>query len=291
MKAIDPGQITGDSLIEQYRIAIETKEALLQKAEQGSTIHLDLRDCEWLVSTFLVPISVLYNTLSKRDVDLRVTTPAGGGVGEYLQQIDFPSGSNNPSTNYSNHLPLFFMEREADADAIEVVGTKIRELLRKQFSEYPFGVLNAVQYPVDELINNVDEHSEYEYSALLAQHFPNKECLDICIADDGISIPGRYEADGIDFSSDEEAIRMAMSDGVSTSDDGSRHRGYGLRTTTDMICEGLNGEVLLASRGETMRRTNRGPFRSGHDLEWDGTVFAARLHLPSDRFDYMKYLH
>lgn len=140
-------------------------------------------------------------------------------------------------------------------------------------------------YPVSEIIDNVSEHSNCDVGFVMVQNYPNKECIDLCISDNGISIPGNYEDYGIDFTADADAVQKALQ-GLSTKGEG---RGYGLRTTSNLVCEGLGGFVLLSSREGTVYRQQDRVSTFSSDL-WDGTTFIARLYPPSAGFDLYEYL-
>lgn len=287
---VRPTGLDGDSLISQYASALQVKSELETKAEYNDTIRLDLSTARWFTPSFLTTISVVVNSLSEADRSIEIYQPNGIGVRSYLQMIDFPEGTANPSDEYSNTLPLCTIDRKTDKNAIDAVDDKMRELMKKQLMQDD-GKITWLEYPFGEIIDNVDTHSECEFGSLLIQNYPNKEFLDICIADDGISIPGSYDKYGIDFEDNEEALRMAFEEGISTRPDTGGKRGYGLRTTAEMICSGLGGQVMLSSRDVTL-------FRNGHTTivrefggkSWDGTVFAARIYPPSEDFSYMDYI-
>lgn len=122
------------------------------------------------------------------------------------------------------------------------------------------------------------------------QHYPRKNSLDICVADDGISIPGTYDEFGIEYADDVDAVRKALR-GISTKPDAGHERGYGLRTSTKMVCEGLRGSILLSSgTGTLYKNRSEDPTAELPDQQWPGTVFAARLNLPDDAFEWAKYV-
>lgn len=79
---------------------------------------------------------------------------------------------------------------------------------------------------------------------------------------------------------------MALEEGVSTK---SKDRGYGLRTTADLVCNGLGGDVLLSSRSGLVWK-NQSNRWTDNSKNWDGTTFIARLYPPPDDFDIYRYV-
>lgn len=100
-------------------------------------------------------------------------------------------------------------------------------------------------YLIDELTNNINDHSFAEYGSIFAQFYPSKKYLDVCICDLGIGILKSYLNNGEYLNSHAEAIKLAIS-GVSTKDR-PEARGFGISTSLEMLVNGLNGRFFLWS--------------------------------------------
>ncbi|WP_127117883.1 hypothetical protein [Halorubrum sp. PV6] len=289
---VTPSGLDGDDLIKHLQIGLDTKHELRREADESGSVVLDLSSANWFAPTFLTPVSVVYNQLVAEGYDITVRYPDSYQVKRYLKMIDFPEGTPDPPDRYRNTLPLCSMNTSRDADAVDIVSEKMGQLLKDQFlSDSDIDQVMWLKYPFSETIDNVDTHSKCDFGALLIQNYPSKNFFDFCIADDGISIPGNFEEHNITFPSDDEANRMAMEDGYSTRQTDDGRRGFGLRTTVEMVCDGLMGEVLISSRDSTLSRyRNNKITREIKSRSWSGTIFAARLHPPSDDFSYIEYL-
>jgi hypothetical protein len=287
MESIRVRGLTGDDPLYHYEQACETYHALHEVAD-ATNIRLDLTDAQWTVPMYLSPVAVAVQELHAAGVEVDVQ--CSNKIRQYIQQIGFPDGHVRPSESYDNSLPLCLLNTDADEDAIEIVGSKIYELLRTHLPNQPRGVLSGIQYTIAEIIDNVDQHSRCRHGTLLVQYYPRKEALDICVADDGVSIPGTYDEFGIDYVDAVDAVRKALR-GISTKPDLGHERGYGLRTTTRMVCDGLHGSILLSSNEATLYKEGSGdPTVVLPDQRWPGTVFAARLNLPDEAFDWEQYV-
>lgn len=116
-------------------------------------------------------------------------------------------------------------------------------------SEY--GGYFALRIIISEIANNIYDHSrdndEEVQSYILSKLYGDYNKLDICLVDDGLSIPGLFEKSHIDFDNDAQAIEKAI--GVfSTVLNSSFERGNGLWTIIRLIAEGNGGELLIVSR-------------------------------------------
>lgn len=287
MKSIRVTGLNGDDPLHHYERACKTHQAL-QDIDDNTEVRLDLTDAQWTIPMYLSPVAIAIQNLQESgiEIDVRCSDKIKG----YIEQIGFPDGYVRPSESYQNALPLCLLNTQTDEDAIEIVGSKIYDLLRTHLPNQPKGVLNGIQYTIAEIIDNVDQHSQCRHGTLLVQHYPQKDTLDVCVADDGISIPGTYDVFGVDYENSVDALQKALK-GISTKPDAGHERGYGLRTSTKMVCEGLHGSILLSSDGATLYKNGTSePTVELPDHQWPGTVFAARLNLPDDEFAWAKYV-
>lgn len=114
-----------------------------------------------------------------------------------------------------------------------------------------FGGSWTLRYIFTELTNNIYDHTSFEehfasQGYTYAQHYPNKNVLDLCVMDDGLSIPGRLKKEGISFDDECHAIEKAINN-ISTSPEPHNPRGDGLWSTIRLVVEGNGGNVLIVS--------------------------------------------
>lgn len=290
--AVSPQPLSGNNLRSQYRIALRTRNKLLSAGTRDSRVILDISRSQFFLPTFLAPICVTCNQLTRSGCEVSVKEPPSYPIKSYLNQIKFPLGTEKPGEEYDNQIPLCLMNTELEDGVVEIISGELTKLLKKCLTsmKQEHGI-EWIKYPITEIIDNVDDHSNCNYGAVIVQNYPTKEFLDICIADDGISIPGSYDTYDVSYDDDLDAIQKAMVEGISTKPNTGHLRGFGLRTTVEMVCDGLSGEVFLSSRNATISRIrNRDSSEICHDMDWSGTVFAARLHPPDDDFHYLDYV-
>lgn len=164
-----------------------------------------------------------------------------------------------------------------DSDDTEFI-TKYMKNLNHDYAGY-----FAMRIIISELVNNVYDHSRFGNDFLQSYIFSNidekTEKLDICVIDDGVSIPGLFEISNVDFDNDCWAIEKAI--GVfSTVSDSQFERGNGLWTIIRLVAEGNGGELLLVSRkgclhicGENYRY-----YLLGDEHIFNGTLVCVRLN-------------
>ena len=114
-----------------------------------------------------------------------------------------------------------------------------------------YGGSFVLRHIFSELTYNVHEHAFDDNSDTVAcialKEFSNEEMLEICIADYGLSIPGKFDNSNVKFSDDCNAIEKAINN-FSTASNNPYERGNGLWTTIRLIIEGNEGEMLIISR-------------------------------------------
>ncbi|MFC7098857.1 hypothetical protein [Halobaculum marinum] len=292
METVTVSGLTGYSITDHYRKAIRAIDRI-GELEEGSSITIDLSNNNWFTPVFLTPLSVKLNQLRNRGTEVSVNLPRHTGIQIYMDQIGFPFGANNPRQQYKRHLPLCRLNTDDDDDAIDVIGQELRRIIKRHFGGLDAGQTQGINLPISEIIDNVDQHSECNCGAVLVQQYEDRGCLDICIVDDGVTIPGNFEKHGKEFDSDYDAIRLAATGEVSTrGNEGHRARGYGIRSMTKLITDGLNGKVLISSRDAThFHAAGQSPRQVLHGRSWAGTLFLGRMDLPGEDFRVNDYVY
>ena len=86
----------------------------------------------------------------------------------------------------------------------------------------------------------------------------------MCIMDNGLSIPGKFEMFGIDFKDDCDAISQAINQ-ISTAKDDvvslRYERGSGLYTTLRLVIEGNGGSALIVSRNGCLHNGSKDNYK------------------------------
>lgn len=155
-------------------------------------------------------------------------------------------------------------------------------------------IRKALSYMLAETIDNITEHSDCDKGYIFAQYYPTKKYIDICIADNGISILGSYikaKKDGI--TNDVEALKNAGT-GVSTKNrPEAENRGYGITTCKNMLSKGLKGKYFLLSGQAFHSMTEYETSYVGlpDNIKWDGTIVALRIpYSENSNFNFYKYI-
>ena len=74
---------------------------------------------------------------------------------------------------------------------IDSMQTIIQGVIEKQ-KNLDLKLKTPLSYLISELICNINQHSDSDYGYIYTQYLKRENCLDICIADDGITIYGSY---------------------------------------------------------------------------------------------------
>ena len=104
-----------------------------------------------------------------------------------------------------------------------------------------YGGFYTLLHLFTELTNNIYNHTPFEeelasHGYTYAQEYPFKKILDLCVMDDGLGIPGRFQKSGIEFEDDCHAIELAISNHSTASED-RVERGNGLWSTLRLVVE------------------------------------------------------
>lgn len=253
----------------------------------GEKLEFDLSYLNWVFPLLILPISAYINE-TQSEVKIDICT-----IKSYLEKISFPKGVNSISSfqrkiqKYKTYIPISVLNKKEMVD---------RERLESLFSEKIYetlgnvsGAQNAVCYPIAELITNIFEHSKKESGFIFGQFYPNKNYLDICIVDCGRGFAKTYKEEKELKLSDAEAITEAMR-GNSVKKD--KERGYGIRTSKEVICKALKGGgFILISGSSALVSTGQGEkLVALPDFYWQGTIIAYRIPKPTGSIDISPYI-
>lgn len=150
------------------------------------------------------------------------------------------------------------------------------------------GGKQATSYFIDELVNNIYDHSKFEHAFFMAQRYNKMKFTEMAFFDDGISIPGSYREYGLKFN-DIEAIKAAL-DGVSSK--AGMERGYGLCTSIRLLREGLKAEVLVVSKSAAFyfNENTIEAYDLQHRGVLDGTLICTRIPFTAQIIDVYKHI-
>ncbi len=223
----------------------------------------------------------------------------------YFEAIHFPSGYHFDGLtseqmnvklegyNSKTFIPLVLFHTgasNAESTLRENVLSAVNSILRKQL-KLSGSILEAVYYLIDELTNNVADHSRCEKGILFAQFYPTKNYMDVCIADFGKGIKQTYLDSGkANPNSDEEAIELAVK-GKSTKDQ-AVSRGFGISTSRVMLTEGLKGKFFICSGNAIFYQNSEKQeiIALPQEAHYQGCIVALRIPiLPNTQFDFYKY--
>ncbi len=152
-------------------------------------------------------------------------------------------------------------------------------------------MLNGIKYIIGEMVDNITEHSESERGYIFAQSYPQKGYVDLCIADEGITLNGSFNKAGVEVSNDVEAMQAANKGVSSKNLPDAENRGYGIYTSKKMLITGLNGQYMMMS-GRALYLKDSAIDRIIElpgGLRWNGTVIALRLPYQNKEFLYTRY--
>jgi len=228
---------------------------------QAEIIHFDFSQCKFANPVIVGGVASLSRAERKKGREIRYSfNEANESLVSYFKTIFFPEGFNYEkyqlnelnSTLQAYHtkryIPLISFPNSKsveDGHVREKIISAINSIFKEQL-KLTGDTLQAIYYLVDELTQNIADHSNSETGIVFAQFYPTKNYMDIFIADYGKGLLESYIGTGKhNPSSDEEAVNFAVF-GRSTKNL-PESRGFGISTSRKMLVEGLKGKFLIYS--------------------------------------------
>jgi len=268
-------------IITMYPELINSYLAFCQiRNESYRTGKIDLSDREWFYPTTLLPLG---DHIKKNKQNIKYIPPTRSSVNNYIEiMVD----SLDPlSYDGQSFVPLINLPKNDT--------TKANKLLCGLYHENEWiivGGKEAYTWVINELVDNIYQHSEFNNAAVMAQRYERKKFIELCFFDNGISIPGSYNKHlGREFNGI-EAIREAIN-GLSTKHE--KGRGTGLADSIKLVSRGMKGEVMVVSDDGIF-------YKNQSDIDWyilkdeinklNGTLISIRIPFQKKEVLWYEYL-
>lgn len=259
---------------------------------------LIFRDNVFVTPLFILPLLAYTNFCAKR---IRIQYN-----NRYLDAIHFGDRGLIPEQmedwafqdlllQYSNktYMPIIsFPVHIRYNDKRNVILSVIERLLINQLGLQP-NIAYGLKYLIGESVDNIIEHSDSERGYIFSQFYPQKKYLDICIADNGITLLGSYRKIGNDEYTNHLIAMQAANRGISTKNlPDAENRGYGIKTSKKMLVDGLSGNyVMLSGNALYLKSRTVDQFASLPEIAtWQGTITAMRIPYMNKEFNYINFV-
>lgn len=221
-------------------------------------IIVDFGECKFLVPHYLGPLSCILKMKKNQGTKIEILNE-----NSYLQAIQFKNyilGDYDSKENSSisldyyqdkTYIPIVHFPTSNllnDSKFREDILSAVNSILKMQL-QLPINVLGGIYYLLDELTQNIVDHSDVSFGTVFAQFYRDKKYLDLSICDSGKGIYKSYlDSDKFIPKSNAEAINFSVY-GKSTKNI-PESRGFGLNTSRNMLTRGLSGQFFLMTGNE-----------------------------------------
>ncbi|MGI6224397.1 MAG: hypothetical protein ACOYJG_12470 [Prevotella sp.] len=266
-----------------------------------NAIEWDFGGTDFFHPFFLAPLSIYKNRCGKRIICTNISKD----LSNYFSLINFDGIKRIEETDNlrqqlqpyvsKTYTPIckFSLHNERVADDLQSI---VQAIIRQQ-SNYSDNINTPLSYLLGELVCNISQHSQSEYGYLYSQFLKREQVIDLCIADDGITIYGSYVRTKryLDKIGDNEAAALYLANnGYSTKNRPmSESRGFGLSTTRKLLVEGMKGAFFELSGGAFYRyESNKENYvLLPKSLYWEGTVILLRIPVTvGSDFNFYNYI-
>lgn len=254
----------------------------------GAEVKFNISDLSWVSPALLLPLTAyVYHSNSEVVMNDRSALSKN-----YLKAISFPEGVDSVSEfqqkiqEQKTYIPISLLKRDSQVER-ERLETLFGKMVYQVLGEIE-GARSAIYYPINELVTNIFEHSQQDTGFIFGQYYPSKKYLDICIADCGLGLANVYKEELGMTLSDHKAIKEVMK-GHSTKM--SKERGFGVRTSKRVVCEGLGGSFALISGGGALISENtEDTMVDLPNFYWQGVIVMYRIPRMGQPIDITPYV-
>ena len=247
---------------------------------------LDLSELRWILPCSALLLSSKVVELRNKGYKLSFVSPGDQGIVNYLAMVGFPFGGGKSKDTF---IPIHHFSRKENEDSTKIVEAEMEEVFKVVENNFPSGLIGGILYLVAEMADNIDQHPNFTQGSILIQFYENKRHVDIGVFDNGITIPGVYEKNKVEFENDCDAISKALG-GISTKE-GEISRGKGLETSKKLVNMGLRGDFYISSRN-CLYGSEYGKNLESKSLEnpLKGTLIYMRFKAPKKSLNIYPYV-
>lgn len=282
MKEIHVPQCREDALNKQ----LKNLYTVFKNIQFGEKVNFNLNETIWASPLIILPISA-YISETKSNFSYEKSN-----ILPYLNTVCFPIGVDSvtafqeQSQKTKNYIPISIL-RKQDREKREKLESLFLEMLFKSLGKVK-GSKNAIYYPLSELVSNIFDHSKKDKGSVFGQMYETKNFLDVCIVDCGRGLSRAYKEEKKMELSDTQAIERAL-EGLSTKP--SIERGFGIRTSVKVVCEGLKGGFVLLSGNSLFFAVQKKKYLAElPNFFWQGVIIAYRIPRPSKPINIQPYI-
>ncbi len=242
--------------------------------EQSGVI--DLSEVRFLYPATLLPLRYYLQNTKPVPKSVEPTDP---NVANY---IELAKGAHSWSTGCP-YVEITQKSKEVEKD--------LNNFFDKHFEHgEKCGSEKAFKMLIGELVDNVQEHSEFSKAYVEGQIYKKKGFTELCILDNGKSIPGSFKEHGKPFKNDVDAIVQAIR-GVTTKP--GDERGTGLGFVSNLITKGLCGEAFISSGDGFiyLGKDGKGLIFNDSRIHYKGTIVALRMPYIAKKVDVYDFIN
>ena len=291
---VDRDDRIGSAFNHLFRVVIQTE------SHTGGELIWNLENATFFHPFYLAPLSIY-----KQSTENCVTcTNIPSRISKYLELVHFETplliteemkleNILNPYIEKS-YIPICRFELcKSNIDGLQSILQKV--ILKQSHSDSR--IISPFSYLLGEIVDNMNEHSKGKYGYIFSQYLKKEKCIDLVLADDGITIFSSYVRSGkyMDEINGDEAMALKLAtEGKSTKNrPDAENRGYGISSSKEMLVKGLSGSFFMLSGGAFHRHDSNGNMsvKLPDTINWNGTIVLMRIpvQVPKE-FDYYNYV-
>ena len=170
-----------------------------------------------------------------------------------------------------------------DDESASVAINQLKKNLQTCAPEQVKPLNSPLTYLLDELICNIQQHAQTDKGYAYLHHNAEQHCIDIAIADLGITIYGSYVAAQKHLDrlgdSDAEALNLAQNGYSVKNLPDTENRGYGISSNMRMVVKGLGGEFAVLSGNALLlySQDTKKILSLPSEIDFKGTMIIVRI--------------
>lgn len=235
----------------------------IDRGERSFVVNLS--DVPFFYPDGMAPLVATILALRNRGCEFDVESPDDKDLSGYWATVGWSqalAGQGPPSPRSGSYLPLTWFRDYEEAN--DLISASLNILARS--AQFPAGVLQAFEWSLNELTDNVLVHARVDQGWMQLTNYPDAQKVELVVVDTGIGILESLREGYSDLASDQSAVELAVQKGATRNREVGQ--GNGLSGVVKITVEANGWANLHSGEGRVLIRSGelseqRGPYHSG----------------------------
>lgn len=241
-----------------------------------SITDIDFTGCDFVYPSGVVPLLARVKQGSSKQINITGLT---ADLNNYMARMNFhellgleyQSGGRNLSN--SRFVEIYHFGKDSDHNSIDHKYLEVADCIVKDLpDQVKDSVGRLLEFCISEIVDNARVHSDSNNCFLMAQNYPSKKFVELCVADTGIGMQ-----ESLNTKNHEQALINSINPGEKGLNSPGAGNGLYLSSKLVKFAQSDKSKLFILSGDSYLEIGNNSTFLRYSRLFWQGTIVVLRI--------------